>query len=387
MVQETKDHMDELCNQLDELSQQKAHIQEQLELSEAKAREFEYVIGELESQVSTAKHSNVEELLKEENSLLKEEVNRLSSKEDSLKNETSDMSNELYRLKMNCNEAESKIKKLEALQLTFEEDRSKSLSKSRDLEKDIRDLRESVSTKEKKVAELQFKLGEELIAKQELKNKLDALTSENANTINKLQEDNLLLQNMVKSFKEEQESNPKPQHQPPAPNNTLTFKLPVVRAESNISSSQEPDAVEQPAVNLETDVQPAEEEAEQSEDVFAELAIDAAPKTNSGFQNSSMFIRRDTMEGRLPGLSNQQSRRNSNLSNRFHLRGFGSHKNADEKLVAELNELKVKSKQAQEDHAKRFDELMVAWADRGDPRREEHRSRRAAGEASRSKKV
>ena len=385
MVRETKGHMEELCNQLDELVQQKTQLQEQLSASETRTKDFEYIIGELEHQVSAAKNSNLEELLSQENALLKNEIDRLSSKEDSLKHETSDMSNELHRLRMTCNEAESRVKKLEALQVGFEEDKSKTHTKLKDLERDIRDLRESVSNKEKKVAELQYKLGEEMVAKQVFMNKLDSVTAESTNTINKLQEDNQLLQNMIKTLKEDQDNFPKPSNQPiSAANDTLAFKLPLVRAESNLAASKEPEigADDQAAVDVEADIQPPEEENEHTEDVFAELAMDTAPKTQSGFHNSSgIFNRRDTMEGRLAGLSNQQSRRNSNLSNRFYLRGFGGHKNADEKVVAELNELKVKFKQSQEEGSKRLDELMVAFHDRGIARRKEQRSQRPARKA------
>lgn len=342
---------EEFSHKLLTLSTENSSLLDQLNSSENKLKDFELHIVELEQKVRHMQHDNKEETLRREIALLKSEIDRLSETHDEIKIESNDKYKEILDLRVANKNLEAQITLLDVSGRQFEEENGKLLSMVRDIEKELREAKEQVLLKEKKFKELEFKLAEEVRSKQELAKAKERLASDHSQLVSKLQEENQLLHSLLKRHKEEVEAGRRR-------GSSSLFGIDGL----NLSDFEN-------LISKGLTVPTGEGESSMpglGEHLDSAIEVDILADLQQLADLNGSNSRRQTLDMRDRHLSLSRERGASSLDSIFHQRKASMSRPAEEKVQAEVFELKTRLKQSQEDFKKQAEELLVATAQQAD---------------------
>lgn len=344
--------------QLEDFSQEKTKLQEATNNAETKAKDFEYLLAELEYKVNAEKASSKEDNLRQEIKKLKDEIDQMGSHHDMIKSETTDLVSELKALRIQLQEANQKISTQEFLIKQNQLDKDKQFAKNAQYEKEISSLNDKIREKEKNVIDLTKKNVEiEALHAQVL----DRKDQEFLQVLKKYHMEMQILKDQLEKAREDSELLairtrnetcllPQFDHFNRPASNTLNFEMPhTINLPTATFVSSEV-----------SDDQGKDDEIVLDKDKELELPDDFRRDSVKALMVSSGFVRRETQDSK--GISStNHSRRGSTMSNRLALKqlAFGSGKNSDEKLVAEVNELKIKLKEAHQETTTKVNSLLV----------------------------
>jgi hypothetical protein len=336
-------------------------LQEAVTTAENKAKDFEYMLAELEYRVNQEKACSKEDMLRQEIKHLREEIDLLGSHHDQIKSETSDMVSELTALKLQLDESNKKVAGQDFLLKQALIEKEKFQAKIASVEKEIQTQNEKIKEQDRKIIEL-TKKNVEVGAAHMLE--LDKKDQEFLQVLKKAHMDNEILKNEIERLKEETDAiNIRTRNETCLlPNfdqsvrqaaQTINFEMPgtFMLPQGNLVGSDFLQASESSGANEEPTI---------DKDKELELPDDFRRDSLGAQMTSSGIVRRETGDSKM-NTSMNQSRRGSTFSNRLALRqlAFGSAKNTDEKLQAEINELKIKIKEAYQESATKVNGLLV----------------------------
>lgn len=343
---------------------EKIKFQEAITNAEIKAKDFEYLLSELEYKVNVDKASTVEDDLRQEIKRLNKEIEQMGSHHDMIKSETSDLASELKALKLQLDEAQSKIVTQEFLLKQTTNDKEKLNVKIASLNKEVTSHIEKNKEQDKKIIELTKKNVEiQALHTQALERK----DQEFLQVLKKSHMENQILKDQLDRMKDEADSlalrtrnetfmMPQFDQFPRQTLQTLVFDVPgnmSQRQTTGDKSEPEKDEEEETGIN-------------EDENNKLDLPEDFRRDSSAAQLIGSSFNRIETMDVKNM-VSNNQSRRGSTVSNRLALRqlAFGAGKNTDEKLQAEVNELKIKLKEAHQETSTKVSSMLVCHAHLG----------------------
>lgn len=344
--------------QLEDFTAEKIKLQEMTSSAETKAKDFEYLLSELEYKVNSEKASSKEDDLRQEVKRLKAEIDQMGSHQDLIKSESTDLVSELKALRFQLEESNQKVSSLDFFLKQAGLEKEKNLIKFSHFEKEIGILNEKIKDQDKIVIQLTKKNVElEALHTQALERK----DQEFLQVLKKSHLEMQILQDQLEKVREEQEAIA-------IRTRNETFALPnfdqFQRPGSHTLNFDFSGGLSQPQPTY-TSSGMSEEQTNVEDTVFdkdkqLELPDDFRNEGVQAQMTTSGFVRRETQDSKALSSMNQ-SRRGSTMSNRLAMRtlAFGAGKNTDEKLVAEVNELKIKLKEAHQETATKVSSLLV----------------------------
>lgn len=348
-----------LTAQIERLNGENTHLVEQLSHSESSAKDFEEMAVTLDYKLKDLVATHSEEILslRQELKQAQSDLGQLKGVEQQTKLQTTDLSEELELTKTKLKELASKLRQSESLLGFNQEDRKRIEGRLKDVEKDLKESREKLALRDKEFGEQQSKYHDLMVSNAR---ENERLLKEHHLAIEKVHLELDVMKKAGAKMKEELDSRQR--------SDSLLMSTPIREAAEESTpvkptgKSQEQDSPQpnqsedmEPKKVAESTIDEADNQDEQG-DKFFEDAIANGFMTQSNIHNSNplkdSILRRDTFDNR----SINQSRRNSGLSmTRFAFRG----RNPDDKLQAELNELKIRLKETNDSHTKKTQELLT----------------------------
>lgn len=336
--------------------------------AENKAKDFEYMLAEVEYKMQKERAEGKEDQLRDEIRRMQRELDALGSHQDQIKSESSDLLKEIKALNLQVEDYQKRASTNEFLLKQSVLEKEKIQAKVALAEKEMASLHEKLREKDNKIMELTKKTVD--IEAEHLK-AMEKKEHEYLQALKKSCMELQIARDQLKKSEEDAEAMmvrtrnhtyllpqfDNPQHRPASGTMMLDLPASLVEPVSNYTTSE----IVATGVTNNTTAHLVDSGFENN---------DLEPENTSRKDSFALQMggsggpfRRDTGDSRLNGSSATNSRRDSLVSNRLAWKGlaFGA-KPSDTKLQAEVNELKIKLKEAHQECSNKVNQLLVVSA-------------------------
>lgn len=323
------------------------------------------MVAEVEYKLQKERTESKEDQLKDEVRRLQKEIDALGNHQNQIKSESTDLVTENKALSIQVEKYQKKASTNEFLFKQSGMERDKLLSKLAGADKEISTLHEKVKEKDNKIIELTKKIVESEASHMQT---IEKKEGEYLQALKKSQLELQIAHYQIKKMQDEAESAmvrtknetllvpqfDNAQQKPASGTMMVDMSMSNLMALPIFTISE----VENTAETQDKTIDQIDSSIENNDLVLEERSRKGSFALQMVGSNGP--LRKDTGDSRFNGSSAAQSRRDSLQSNRFVRKGlvFGA-KTSDAKLQAEVNELRIKLKEAHQECSNKVNQLLV----------------------------